>query len=118
MDNTVLKEYERLNANGQTFVNAAIYAATNNPSYLSETSEEEMQEIKRKNEEAEREKRIEDEKNHQYFEELKAESENYTEQDYISKLNELFSKMPWYRLRYFYLFINAKLHYDEEACQK
>lgn len=116
MDNTALKEYERLNTNSQTFVNAAIYAATSNPSYLKETSEEELQEIKRKNEEAEREKRIEDEKGQKYFEELKEGCENYTEQDYIAKLNELFAKMPWYKLRYFYLFINAKLHYDEETC--
>lgn len=111
----ILNEYEKLNSNGKEFVNAAIKAAMSNSAYLGNISEEEKQEIMRKNEKADRERQIEDEKHQQYFEELKAESENYTEQDYISKLNEVFAKLPWYKLRYFYLFINGKLSCDMEG---
>lgn len=116
----ILEKYQRLNEDGRRFVDSALKAAASNPAYLENISEEEKQKIVRKHEEADRARKIEDERHHQYFEELKAESENYTEQDYIAKLNEVFEKLPWYRLRYFYLFIKGKLGYDMEggACHE
>lgn len=110
MDNVILEKYKGLNSDGRRFVDSAIKAAGSNPEFLENVSEEEKQEIKRKHEEADRKRKIEDEVFHKYFEDLRSESDDYTEQDYIEKLNELFLMMPWYQLRYFYLFINAKLY--------
>lgn len=115
MDNAILNEYQRLNSDGRYFVDSAIKAAVSNPAYLENISEEEKQEIKCKNKEIDWARKVEDEKCTNIFEELKAESENYTEQDYIAKMNEVFAKLPWYKLRYFYLFINGKLSYDVEG---
>lgn len=115
MDNEILEKYQRLNDDGRYFMDCALRAVSSNPAYLENISEEEKQEIKRKNEEYDRKRKIEDEEDKRYFENLKSEIEDYTEQDYISKLNELFAKMPWYKLRYFYIFISGKLHYDAEG---
>lgn len=115
MDNEILEKYQRLNDDGKFFVDCALKAATSNPAYFNNLSKEEEQKIKREREEAERKKQIENEEHDRYFNNLTSEIEDYTEQDYISKLNELFLKMPWYKLRYFYIFINGKLHYDAEG---
>ena len=111
----ILEEYQRLNSDGRYFVDAAIKAAASNPAYLENISEEEKLEIKCKNKETDWARKVENEKRHQYFEELKTESENYTEQDYISKLDEVFAKLPIYKLRYFFMFINGKLGCDMEG---
>jgi len=115
MEHEILSGYERLNNQGKRFVNAAMKAALSTPANLLETSEEEMSEIKRQNEEAERKRKHEDEKRNQYFEKLKSECDNMTSEDYIAKLNEVFVKLPTYKLRYFFVFINAKLSYDVEG---
>lgn len=115
MNNAILAKYQRLNDDGRFFVDCALNAAMNNPEYINNISEEEKIEIKRNREEADRKRQIKDEEHNKFFENLTSEIEDYTEQDYISKLNELFSKMPWYKLRYFYIFINGKLHYDTKG---
>ena len=115
MDNEILEKYQRLNHDGRFFVDCALKAATSNPAYFNNLSKEEEQKIKSEREEAERKKQIENEEHNKFFENLTSEIEDYTEEDYISKLNELFSKMPWYKLRYFYIFISGKLHYDVEG---
>lgn len=112
MDNEILEKYQRLNNDGKYFVDCAISAATSNPAYLASTPKEKMLEIKRKNEEAKRKRQIDDEESRQYLDNLKSEIDGYTKEDYISRLNELFSNMPWYKLRYFYIFISGRLHYD------
>lgn len=115
MDNAILEEYQRLNSDGRYFVDSAIKAAASNQAYLENISEKEKQEIERKHEETDRKRKIKDEKHKKYFENLTSEIEDYTKQDYISKLNQLFSKMPCYKLRYFYIFINGKIHYGAEG---
>lgn len=35
--------------------------------------------------------------------------------DYLARFNEIFAKLPTYKLRYFFLFITAKLHYDKDV---
>ena len=115
MDNEILEKCQRLNNDGRFFVDCALKAAMSNPAYLASTPKEKMQEIKRKNEEAKRKRQVDDEEHRQYFDNLKSEIDGYTEEDYISKLNELFSNMPLYKLRYFYIFISGKLHYEPEG---
>ena len=112
MNNVFLKEYEKLNSDGRDFVECALKGALSNPTYLKITSKEEMQKIEQKQEEADREKKIEEEKHNQYFAELKTQCDSMTKEDYISNLNEVFQKLPTYKLRYFFVFINAKLSYD------
>jgi HD-GYP domain-containing protein (c-di-GMP phosphodiesterase class II) len=115
MDNVVLSEYERLNNQGKRFVNAAIKAALSTPANLLETPEAELLEIKRQQEETDRKRKLEKERQDKYFEEIQAECENMTKEDYIAKLNAVFGELPTYKLRYFFLFINAKLGYDVEG---
>ena len=115
MDNAILSEYERLNNQGKRFVNAAIKAAVSSPANLLETPEAELLEIKRQQEEADRKRKLENERQDKYFEELKTECENMAKEDYIARLNDVFGKLPTYKLRYFFLFINAKLGYDVEG---
>lgn len=114
MENKILSEYERLNSQGKKFVNAAIMSAASIPGNLQVMSEDEMQEIKRQQEEEQRARRAAEEKHHRNFEELKLECDNMTSEEYIAKLNEVFAKLPTYKLRYFFIFINAKLGYDIE----
>lgn len=115
MDNTFLSEYERLNNQGKQWVNAAINAAISNPTNLLETPETEILEIKRQQEEADRKRKLENERQDKYYGELKAECENMTKEDYITRLNDVFGKLPTYKLRYFYIFIMAKLGFDVEG---
>lgn len=110
-----LQEYEKLNDDGRKLVDVVLNGALDNPEYLKATSKEELLAIKQKNEEKRKKKEIEDKQNKKYFAELKAESEIFSKDDYIARLNELFAELPTYKLRYFFLFITAKLHYDEEA---
>lgn len=112
MQNEILKEYERLNSRGRHYVDVAIKAAASLPTNLKETSQEELQEIKHQQEEAERTRKIEEEKHSLYFEELKAECDTMSHEDYMAKLNEVFQELPTYKLRYFFLFISAKLNYS------
>ena len=115
MDNTFLSEYERLNNQGKRFVNAAIKAAVSSPANLLETPEAEILEIKRQHKEADKKRRLVSERQDKYFEELKAECENMAKEDYITRLNDVFGKLPTYKLRYFYIFIMTKLGFDVEG---
>lgn len=112
METAILKDYEKLNCDGRFFVECALKGAVSTPAYLKTTSEEEMQETEHKQEDADRAKKLENEKRNQYFEELKAECNTMTKDDYIDRLNEVFAELPTYKLRYFFMFINAKLSYD------
>lgn len=115
MDNEILEKYQMLNNDGRYFVDCALKAAISNSAYLASTPKEQIQEIKHKNEETKRKRQIYNEERSQYIEDIKSEIDGYTKDDYISKLDELFSNMPWYKLRYFYIFISARLHYDAEG---
>ena len=110
MDNNFLRNYERLNDDGKYFVDCAINAAINNAEYLLETPQEELEAIKKKQEkETEIRRNIEKSQN-EYYENLKAECDTMTAEDYQQKLSEIFASLELYKLRYFYLFINAKLN--------
>lgn len=110
-----LQEYEKLNDDGKKLVDVVLNGALDNPEYLKATPKEELLAIKQKNEEERKKQMVSDEERHQYFEGLKVESNNMSKDDYLARLNELFAELPTYKLRYFFLFITAKLHYDEEA---
>lgn len=111
MDN-FLQEYEKLNSDGRELVDVVLNGALDNPAYLKATPKEELLAIKQKDEEDRKKQIADDKERHQYFEELKAESDDYSKDDYINRLNELFAELPTYKLRYFFLFITAKLHYE------
>lgn len=115
MENGITIEYGRLNKEGQSFVDCAIKAALKNPLFLLETPLEEVMEIKNRHNEADKLRKLERENSHKHFEEVKAQCENMTKEDYIAKLNEVFVKLPTYKLRYFFIFINAKLGCDVEG---
>lgn len=110
MDNNFLKNYERLNDDGRFFVDCAIKAAINNAEYLLETPQEELEAIKKKQEEETEIRRNIEQHQKEYYENLKAECDTMTAEDYRQKLNDIFASLETYKLRYFYLFINAKLH--------
>lgn len=111
----ILSNYEKLNAQGKRFVDIAIKAAMSQPTNLLDTPEEELREIKRQQEETERVRKIEEEKDKRYFEELRAECDTMSHDDYIEKLNKVFAELPTYKLRYFFLIINGKLNYDTKG---
>lgn len=115
MDNVFLNNYEKLNAQGKFYVDCALKAAMSQPANLSDTPEEELQEIKRQQEASEQIRKVREEMEKRYFEELKAECDTMSHDDYIEKLNKVFAELPIYKLRYFFLFINGKLHYDTEG---
>ena len=110
MDNNFLKNYERLNKDGRFFVDCAIKAAINNAEYLLETPQEELEAIKQMQEEKEEIRRNIEQRQKEYYENLKAECDTMTAEDYRQKLNDIFATLETYKLRYFYLFINAKLY--------
>lgn len=107
--NEILSNYEKLNAQGKYYVDIALKAVMSQPANLLDTPEEELQEIKRQQEETESARKIEEEKDKRYFEELKAECKGFSKEDYLTKLNEVFSNIETYKVRYFYNFTMAKL---------
>lgn len=110
MSNEIIEKYSKLNDDGKFFVDCAINAAVSNPEYQGNLSDEEKNEIKCKREEREKKKQDEDAKRNEFFDNLKAESEYFTRQDYINSLNELYSIMSIEALRYFYLFTYARYY--------
>ena len=110
MDNNLLKNYERLNDDGRFFVDCAIKTAINNAEYLLETPQEELEAIKKKQEEETEIRRNIEQHQKEYYENLKAECDTMTAEDYRQKLNDIFASLETYKLRYFYLFINVKLY--------
>lgn len=110
MDNEFSRNYERLNDDGRFFVDCAIKAAISDPLYLLDTSQEELEAIKKMNEEKEEIRRNIERHQNEYYENLKAECDTMTSEDYRQKLSEIFSSLELYKLRYFYIFINAKLY--------
>lgn len=110
MDNEFSRNYERLNDDGRFFVDCAIKAAINNAEYLLETPQEELEALKQMQEEKEEIRRNIEQHQKEYYENLKAECDTMTAEDYRQKLNDIFASLETYQLRYFYLFINAKLY--------
>lgn len=110
MDNNFLKNYERLNDDGRFFVDCAIKAAINNAEYLLETPQEELEALKQMQEEKEEIRRNIEQLKKEYYENLMAECDTMTDEDYRQKLNDIFASLETYKLRYFYIFIKAKLH--------
>ncbi len=110
MQNEFSRNYEKLNKDGKFFVDCAMKAALSSPTYLLETPQEELEAIKQMQEEKEEIRRNIKEQQDKYYEELKAECDTMTAEDYRQKLNELFASLELYKLRYFYIFINAKMH--------
>lgn len=114
-DIAFLGAYRRLNDDGKFFVDCALKGALLNLRCLKATPEKEMLEIKRIDEEKKELRKLKKEKSEQYFREVEAECDTMSDDDYIAKLNDIFSKLPTYKLRDFYLFIIAKLYYDKDA---
>ena len=85
-------------------------AALSSPTYLLETPQEELEALKQMQEEKEEIRRNIEQHQKEYYENLKAECDTMTAEDYRQKLSEIFSSLELYKLRYFYLFINAKLY--------
>lgn len=110
MQNEFSRNYEKLNKDGKFFVDCAMKAALSSPTYLLETPQEELEALKQQQEAENNIARTRKEMQDRYLEELKAECDNMTAEDYRQKLNELFASLELYKLRYFYIFINAKLH--------
>lgn len=110
MDNNFLRNYERLNDEGKSFVDFALKATISNPLNLLETPPEELEAIKKKQEEETEIRRKIEKSQKEYYENLKAECDTMTAEDYRHKLSEIFASLEPYKLRYFYLFINAKLY--------
>lgn len=52
--------------------------------------------------------------NEEYREKIKEKCNHMVKQDYIDELNEIFENLETYKLRYFYIFIVAKLSLDNE----
>lgn len=110
MDNNFLRNYERLNDDGRFFVDCAIKAAISNPLNLLETPPEELEAIKQMNEKREEIRHNIEQHQKEYYENLKAKYDTMTAEDYRQKLSEIFASLELYKLRYFYLFINARLY--------
>lgn len=110
MDNNLLRDYEKLNKDGKYFVDCAIKAAINNSEYLQETPQEELEALKQIQEEKEEIRRNIEQIKKEYYENLMAECDTMTDEDYRQKLNDIFASLETYKLRYFYIFIKAKLH--------
>ena len=110
MDNNFFRDYERLNDDGRFFVDCSIKAAINNAEYILETPQEELEAIKKKQEEETEIRRNIEKLQKEYYENLKAECDTMTAEGYRQKLNDIFASLETYKLRYFYLFINAKLY--------
>lgn len=110
MSNTFLSNYERLNKNGKFYVDCAMKAALSSPTCLLETPQEELEAIKEQYRQEQQRREQEQTEHEKHYEELKAECDSMTAEDYRQKLNEIFASLELYKLRYFYIFINAKLH--------
>jgi len=110
MQNEFLSNYEKLNKDGKFYIDCAMKAALSSPAYLLETPQEDLEALKQMQEAENSIARIRKEMKDRYYEELKAECDTMTVEDYRQQLNELFASMELYKLRYFYIFINAKLY--------
>lgn len=104
MDN-FLQEYEKLNDDGRFYVDSALNAVLGQRSCLKETSEEELLEIRCKQEEEKKQKELEKQESEEDFAKLKSECNTMTKEDYISQFNEIFAKLPTYMLRYFFIIV-------------
>ena len=94
-----IEEFEKLSPENKEFVKGVIKSLAKE-----ETPEEKAQ---RQQEQQRREQeRIESEK---HFEEIKAKCDTMTAEEYRQELNEIFSHLETYKLRYFYIFITEKL---------
>jgi hypothetical protein len=118
MDTMILSNYEKLNAQGRHFVECALNAVLKNPACLLSTPPEKISEIERESKKMLEARKTEREHSEQLFDEIKADCEGFTKEDYIARLSEVFSTIETYKVRYFYLFTMGKLGCDVKGGEK
>lgn len=112
MSNEIIEKYSKLNDDGKFYVDCALNAAVSNPEYLNTITDEERQEIKRKREEREKEEREKETEDKEFYDNLKAESKDFTKQEYIDDLVSLLSVVSLGMVKYIYTFANLKVYYN------
>ena len=94
-----MKEFEKLNPQEKKMIRDIISTLVHEP------TQEEKEQRRQERERMEKE-RMEQEK---HLAQVQEKCNTMTAEDYRRELKNIFEKMEWYKLRYFYVFITEKL---------